>query len=202
MRHVVAVLALATLRPVSLAQPPSGEEPAPRFGIPALTGLYPQTTPKAALDSAIKAIDKGRFDYLVAHLLDAAFVEGRVAARARDLTAATDADLRAKRDRQRQDPAAVRADEKLSMEPKAFAAAVEAEARARAFREVFADVRAKTADDPEAVKELKRFARDGTVAEAGDTATITLRDVKDRKVFLKKAADRWFVENKQADEGK
>jgi hypothetical protein len=200
MRLVVAVLTLAVFGPLSIAQSPSADEPAPKFGIPPLSGMYPQTSPKAALESAVKAIDRGRYDYIVAHLLDDAFVEGRIAARARDLTPGTEADLRAKRDRQRQDPAGVPADEKLSMEPRAFAAAVDAEARNRAFKQVVQEVKEKLGEDPEAVKELKRFARDGTVAETGDTATITLRDVKDRKVFLKKAGNRWFVENKQADD--
>jgi hypothetical protein len=198
MRQVLTALVLVGLGSPVSAQTPSADEPPPKFGIPPLTGLYPQSSPKAALESAIKAIDKGRFDYVVAHLLDDAFVETRIASRARELTPAVEADLRAKRDRQRQDSGNVPADEKLSMEPLAFAASVDAEARAGAFKQVVADVKAKIADDPEAVKELKRFARDGTVAEAGDGATITLRDVKERKVFLKKVGNRWFVENKQA----
>jgi hypothetical protein len=202
MRHLIVIPALALFGPLASAQLPSADEPPPKFGIPPLSGMYPQTSAKAALESAVKAIDRGRYDYIVAHLLDDAFVEGRIAARARDLTPAVEADLRAKRERQRQDPATVPADEKLSMEPKAFAAAVDAEARTRAFKQVVREVKEKLGEDPEAVKELKRFARDGTIAETGDGATIALRDVKDRKVFLKKAGNRWFVENKQADEGK
>jgi hypothetical protein len=202
MRIVLAVTVVALIGSPLPAQTPSVDDPPPRFGIPPLSGLYPQTSPKAALESAIKAIDKERFDYVVAHLLDESFVESRVAIRARELMPGVESDLRAKRERQRQDPGNVPAEEKLSMEPRAFAAAVDAEARARAFKQVVKDVKEKIADDPEAVKELKRFARDGTVAEAGETATITLRDVKERKVFLKKVGNRWFVENKQADEGK
>ena len=182
-------------------EPAPRDEPQPKFGIPPLLGLYPQTSPKVALESAIKAIEKERFDYIVAQLLDESFVESRIGIRAAELLSAADADLRGKRERQRQDPAAVPADEKLSMEPTAFAASVATEARNRAYKQVVKDVKEKIGDDPEAVKELRRFAREGTVTEAGDTATITLRDIKERKVYLKKAGNRWYVENKQADDG-
>ncbi len=201
MRFVVSLALVTWLGTCSFAQDPSlRDEPQPKFGIPPLMGLYPQTSPKVALDSTIKAIEKERFDYIVAHLLDESFVETRIVGRAKEILPAVEADLRARRDKQRQDPAAVPADEKLSMEPKAFAASCEAEARNRAFKIVAKDVKEKLGDDPEAIRELKRFAREGTVAEAGETATISLRDVKERKVYLKKVGARWYVENKQTDD--
>lgn len=198
----VACLVLVFTAAVGFAQEPRLiEEPQPKFGIPYLGGLYPQSSAKQTLDSVLKAIDKGRFDYLVAHLMDETFVDSRIAVRAVEILPAVERDLRAKRDKQRQDPASVPPEEKLSLEPKAFDTQVQAEARNRAFKVVVADVKEKLGDDPESLKELKRFSREGTAAEAGDTATITLRDVKDRKVFLKKKDGRWFVENRQADDG-
>src|SRR5207248_7624420 len=54
------------------------EPPAKRHGVePDLDG-YPQTTPKDALRSMIRAADAGRFDYLVAQLADPDWVDGRV----------------------------------------------------------------------------------------------------------------------------
>jgi hypothetical protein len=50
----------------------------PRFNIPADTELYPQANPKQALESVVKAIDRKRIDYLVAHLADPKFVDDRV----------------------------------------------------------------------------------------------------------------------------
>ena len=61
----------------------------------------------------------------------------------------------------------------------------------------------KFADDPESLKDLRRFARGGTFPDpaAPDLAAkVGLPDLKDRAVFLKKIGDRWFVENKQAED--
>ena len=58
-------------------------------------------------------------------------------------------------------------------------------------------------DDPEGMKDLRRFNRNGTFPDAGaadTTAKVGLVDVKDRALFLKKIGDRWFVENRQMDE--
>ncbi|HEY2786878.1 MAG TPA: hypothetical protein VGJ05_18095 [Fimbriiglobus sp.] len=201
MRTTLCSILFLVFASQSTAQPPAfRDDPETKFGIPLLAGLYPQTSPKAALASTIKAIEKERYDYIVAQLMDEAFVETRIAGRSRDILSAVDADLRARREKQRLDPTVVRPADKLSMEPKAFAESVNTEARNRAFHLVVKDLKGKLGDDPEAIRELKRFAREGTVAESGDTATISLRDVKDRKMYLKKVDRRWFVENKQADD--
>jgi hypothetical protein len=49
-----------------------------RYGLAADLKTYPQATPKEALGSALKAVEKKRFDYLVAHLADPDFVDDRV----------------------------------------------------------------------------------------------------------------------------
>jgi hypothetical protein len=49
-----------------------------RYGLAADLKAYPQGTPKEALASALKAIEKKRVDYLVAHLADPAFIDDRV----------------------------------------------------------------------------------------------------------------------------
>ena len=51
---------------------------AKRYGVVADLKAYPQGSPKEALASALKAIDKKRIDYLVAHLADPDFVDDRV----------------------------------------------------------------------------------------------------------------------------
>lgn len=50
-----------------------------RHGIVADLKSYPQGTAKETLASVLKAIDAGRFDYLVAQLADPAWVDDRVA---------------------------------------------------------------------------------------------------------------------------
>jgi hypothetical protein len=58
-------------------------------------------------------------------------------------------------------------------------------------------VKAKWANDPESVKELRRFVSDGNWEETGDTAVAKLKDLKSRQVYLKKIGNRWFLENRQ-----
>ena len=50
-----------------------------RYGIQPNVELYPQATPKEALESAIKAIDSSRLPYLLAQLADPQWVDRRVA---------------------------------------------------------------------------------------------------------------------------
>jgi hypothetical protein len=51
--------------------------------------------------------------------------------------------------------------------------------------------------DPEAIRELRRFAADGDVNESGDAATVSHKEIKGRQVFLRKAGGRWFLEDRQ-----
>lgn len=65
------------------------------------------------------------------------------------------------------------------------------------FAELVRETTAKLGDDPLAVKELRRFLREGEWDEGGDAATVKLKDVKGRAVFLRKVNERWFFENRQ-----
>jgi hypothetical protein len=143
-----AILAvMAVLTTPSFAQKPDAITP-PRFGVDVDFDAYPQATAKEALQSALKAGDAGRFDYLVAHLSDPAYADKQVK-------------------------------------------------EAGSFEKFVATVKSKWSNDPESVKELRRFASDGTWEESGDTAVVKLKDVKARQVFLKKVGNRWFLENRQ-----
>ena len=75
MRWAVA-FALATLfAAAGLAQ---DLKPLTRYGVVASFNRYPQGTPKEALASVLRAIDNQQIDYVLAHLTDPAFVNGRV----------------------------------------------------------------------------------------------------------------------------
>jgi hypothetical protein len=50
-----------------------------RLGLEADFENYPQATPKEALASVIKAMQRARVEYLLAHLTDPAFVDRRIA---------------------------------------------------------------------------------------------------------------------------
>ena len=64
------------------------------------------------------------------------------------------------------------------------------------FERIVAVVKAKWNNDPESVKEMRRFASDGIWEETGDTAAAKLKDVKARQMFFKKIGNRWFLENR------
>lgn len=196
MRRLLAFAGLVLVVSAVPAQPPAEVKIDPRYGIPGNHRLFPQPDPKTALASAVKAAEAGRYDYLVAHLMDEKFIESRIDDRARQAEPAADADLRALRDRQKADPAF---DKRLQLpdEPPLFAERVRQEARVRGFRQVVRDVQDKLADDPTLLKDLRQFLREGDFAVSGDTATATVKELKDRQVFFRRYGDRWFIENRQ-----
>jgi len=197
MRRLILLAGLAVaLAPAAQAQPPAVVEVEPRYGIPGNPRLFPQTDPKTTLASAVKAVESGRYDYLVAHLMDEKYVEGRIDDRARLVEPAVDAELRALRDRQKRDTAF---DKRLQLpdDPVQFNERVRQEARVRAFRQVVRDAEEKLTDDPTLVKELRRYLREGDFTAGTNAAAAALRDVKDRQVFFKKVGERWFIENRQ-----
>jgi hypothetical protein len=51
-------------------------------------------------------------------------------------------------------------------------------------------------DDPASVKQLRRFLSEGDWEEGGEAATVKLKDVKNRQVFLRKIGSRWFLEDR------
>jgi hypothetical protein len=201
MRKLLTFPILVMVICLAAAQQPGADALAPRYGIPANPRVYPQTDPKTALNSAIQAATDGRFDYLVAHLLDPKFVEERITERANLLEAAVDADLRVLRRKQQGDPS-IDKREQLPNDPPAFAEAVRQEARQRAFRQVVQDVRDKMTEDQMLLKELRRFLREGDLSAEGTTARFSLKDVPDRQVFVTQVRERWHVENRQREEEK
>jgi hypothetical protein len=54
-------------------------------------------------------------------------------------------------------------------------------------------------EDPTIIKELRRFAKDAEWKTDAKQAVGTLASIEGRKVYLRKYADRWFLENKQSD---
>lgn len=184
-----------------VAWPATAQEPsqpiALRYGVLPAPEAYPQRTPREALLSAARAIERGKVDYLVAHIIDPRFVDARVAARARLIEEDVEKQLRAERDAQRLNPPRTGV---IPVTPAEFAAYVQERARERAFREVVRDVRDTLAENPDHVRDFRRFARDGVIVDAGDTSSGSLRGVTDRQVFFRKEGDRWFVEDRQKAE--
>ena len=157
---------------------------APRFDVIYNPDLYNQTTPKETLKSVLGAIARGRFDYIVAHLLDPAYVDAslggtqtyfeRVAA---EQIAATTAGR-------------ILRDAALQTRVREVGTQLNA-------RHLAEQIRRKIEDEPDNLKDLKRFAREGLIQSGGETASATLRDVKDRGLYFKKVGSRWFLENRK-----
>jgi hypothetical protein len=66
------------------------------------------------------------------------------------------------------------------------------------FEELVAESRTKLANNPGAVKQLRRFLEKGEWEENEDKdkVTVKLKDVPDQQVFLKRIDKRWFMENR------
>jgi hypothetical protein len=65
------------------------------------------------------------------------------------------------------------------------------------FDELVREVRTKLADNPNTTKELQRFLKEGEWETGETTASVKLKDVKDRQAFLRKVGNRWYLENRQ-----
>ena len=68
------------------------------------------------------------------------------------------------------------------------------------FEEVVREARTKYSENPDTPKLLQRFLKEGEWQGGdGDTASVQLKDVKDRRVFFRKVEARWYLENRQKD---
>ena len=197
MRNKTWGVTLFCLGAVALAQQPPAP-PAARYGLPASPDGYPQATVKDAVSSALRAIEKGRFEYLAAHLLEPKFIDGRVEERAKTLDDGVERELRLARDAQLR--AGVPGRERLPSDAAEFAAVVREQSRLRAFKVVARDARDHLAEYPETVREFRRYLRDGVVVEAGDSATVTLKDAKDAQLNLRRVGLRWHLEDRKGPE--
>src|SRR5437868_6335757 len=78
MRPGFALLAVILMAAVLQAQQDQDDTPLRRYGVILNQQSYPQADYKQALASVMKAIDRQRIDYLLAHLADPDFVDERV----------------------------------------------------------------------------------------------------------------------------
>lgn len=144
----------------------------PRFDVLHNEELYKQDTPQNTLNSVLTALSRDRYDYVIAHLLDPALVDARMATNqtyfervAAEQVAGTAVGQLLKG---------------ADLEKRVKEVAVKLNAK-----HLGAQIKEKLADEPEILPELKRLAREGNFEVNGDEAKATLRDVKDRALFLK-----------------
>ena len=153
MRPGFAVFVLMLASPALQAQQDQDATPPRRYGVLLNQQNYPQEDPKQALASVVKAIDRQRIDYLLAHLADPDFVDERVK-----------------------------------------------EVYGGNFDELVKETTSKLKDNPAEAKLLERFLKEGEWDAKENTATASLKDVKDRQVFMKKIGKSWYLENRQKAE--
>lgn len=224
MRSVLTLAVLAAAGGVAASEELKGITLNPRYGVEAAPEFYPQGTPKEALATAAKLLEKQRYPYLLAHVIDPAFVDGQVAVRAKLLEPAVEKQLAAVRAEQKRGLAAdTPAERVIASDPAGFAAQVRAEAERQAFGELVKAMQDNAGEFPEQIAQLLAVARDGTIADNGPAATAEAKGVPNKKVFLVQGkvpglkevrvvknnlpateqqpttVTRWFVEDRQHD---
>jgi hypothetical protein len=65
------------------------------------------------------------------------------------------------------------------------------------FDLIVAEAQDKLVNDAGATKALQRFAQEGEWEAADERASVRLKDVSDRAVFLRKVNGQWFMENRR-----
>lgn len=200
MRPALAVVVLLGAATLTHAQRP--KDPVPRYGVPARVGLFQQTSPKVALKTALELIDAGQYSYFAAHILDPKFVDDVVSDRAIGFEAGVERDLAQLRDAQRANLDKVEPQDRVPLDPQEFRAVVALKARELAFKQLLKDIEEKLKDDPQSLKDMRKILREGTFAEADPVASATHDSVKGRTLYFKKIGERWFLENKLAEEPK
>ena len=70
------------------------------------------------------------------------------------------------------------------------------------FESLVKETAGHLANDPTLLKTLKRMAREGEWEVGDAAASVSLKDNKEKRVFLKKIGNRWFFENRQMEKAK
>jgi hypothetical protein len=223
MRSVLTLAVLAAVGSAAVAEDLKDIILPARYGVAPAPEFYPQGTPKEALATAATLLEKQRYAYLLAHLVDPVVVDAQVAARVRQLTPAIEkrlADIRA--DQKRSLRPETRPEDVIPLDPTGFAEKVQAEAEKQAFTDLVKAMQDHLAEFPENVTQLAAVSRGGAIAESGTAATAEAKDVPNKKVLLKQISvaaqkesrvlvdgkpgtrrdpitvPRWFVEDRQA----
>jgi len=196
MRGAVAIVVLSTAA-VATAQPPA--EVPPRYGVRVETVLYPQNTPRDAVATLVALIERKKFAYITANVIDPAMVDARVAQRANGFIPAIEKQLDDLRARQRARPAGVDPLDRVPDDARRFADLAREKAEAFAFNEVVQDVRSHLSEYPEHLTFFRKLAKDGDFTDAGAESVGTVKTDFVKKLLLKKAGTRWVIEDRKPE---
>jgi hypothetical protein len=183
MRTSACITAALILASATVGQDPPAP---PRFEVLHNVDLYKQGTPRETLNSILGAIERERYDYILAHLLDPEFVDARLATTQEYFERVASEQI-----------GATVAGQLLKAED--FQKRVREVGTRLNARNLADQMKRKFEDEPDNLKELKRFAREGEFKDAGDTSTVTHKDIKNRALYFKRIGGRWFIENRKED---
>jgi hypothetical protein len=224
MRSVLTLAVLAAVGSAAVAEDLKDIILPSRYGIAPAPEFYPQGTPTEVLATAAKLMEKQRYSYLLAHVVDPAVVDAQVAARVQQLTPGVEKRLAEMRADQRRN---LRADtppeDVIPADPAGFADKVRAVAERQAFGDLVKALQDHLTEFPENVTQLGAISREGMIAENGAAATAEVKGVPGKKVLLKQLSvsavkesrvvvdnkpvtrqdpttvQRWFVEDRQQE---
>ncbi|MCE9529991.1 MAG: hypothetical protein K8T89_02450 [Planctomycetes bacterium] len=183
MRSLFAISFLLILTPLLSAQ--TKEER--RYGIRYNAEVYPQASAKQVMASLIQAFDKDRYDYIVAFMLDPRLVDEQLR---------NSYPYYEKLARQQVEMEEMK---KKQSNPIYVRDRIRSLAEQANFENLTRRVKAKLDDDPVAMKELRKLAREGEYIVAGDAMTVSHKDIKDHVLYLRNMAGRWYLENKMQE---
>ncbi|GIW85452.1 MAG: hypothetical protein WHU94_02275 [Thermogemmata sp.] len=195
---VLFLLGLAPLAVVAQPPPPpAAKVDDQRYGIRLNLRLYPQDTPKAALQSLLTAIEKKQYAYAVAHLLDPATVDARLSDRAMLFLDRAEKELR--QERLRQQKTLVPSEPRLPAEPQQWKELVLQRAREHAFRELVQQVQQRLEAEPHILRSLAKILAAGQFTDTANGVKASHPEVLDGAVYFRQIGPRWFIDNRRED---
>jgi len=158
-----------------------------RYGVRYNTELYSQGTPSETLASLLRTVEKDRYDYMAAFLLDPMFVADQL-----------------KISKQAFDKAAGEQVDGETLDRKGFDATyIRNRKRDLAaqmnFENLVARLKSKLEQDPETLKELSKIYRDGEFKEGADATSARHPEIKGKVLFFRNINGRWYIENKMIE---
>jgi len=158
-----------------------------RYGVRFNPELYPQGTPVETLGSLLRAVDKERFDYIAAFLLDPAFIN--------DQLQITKALFDGKATEQVEGEGLA----KKGFDPTFIRNRKRDLAAQMNFENLTRRLKTKLTNDPNALKEINKIYRDGEFKEGGEATTARHPDIKGKLLSFKLVNGRWYIENKMVE---
>lgn len=197
----ITLLFLLGVAPLTVvAQPPpspatKGDDQ--RYGVRLNLRLYPQDTPKAALQSLLNALDKKQYAYAVAHLLDPATVDARLNERIMLFLDLAEKELH--QERLHQLNTLVPFGQRLPTEPQKWKELVVQRAREHAFRELVQQVQQRLEAEPHIPRSFAKILAAGQFTDTPSGVKASYPEVLEGAIYFRQIGSRWFIDNRQEE---